>query len=254
MRDNIKLSMLINADENRSIHAHTNDGSPVYGDGRPPAVNKKATESDLSVSGNSPANMSTEYEDKHHLEEEEDEKGKTHKKRRGRRRRLKGPPYICEYPGCGKCFQRSEHLARHKLNHNPKKIFQCPQPGCKKTFVRHDLLVRHLKRHANRIQKERKKMSEGKHDGNRVGSAKRSDVEGSNEEESGAKRKKMEENNLQIANLQGANLRSISMQGDMQDGMRNANVRNTNMAGTNMRVAMQSTNLGNNLELSLIHI
>ena len=251
MRDNIKLSMLINADENRSIHAHTNDGSPVYGDGRSSAVNKKAAESDLSVSGNSPTNMSTEYEDKHPLEEEEDEKEKTHKKRRGRRRRLKGPPYICEYPGCGKCFQRSEHLARHKLNHNPKKIFQCTQPGCKKTFVRHDLLVRHLKRHANRIQKERKKMSEGKHDGKRVGSAKRSDVEGSNEEESGVERKKMEENNLQIANLQGANLRGISMQGDMQDGMqnanmRNANVRNTNMAGTNMQVAMQSTNLGNN--------
>lgn len=74
-------------------------------------------------------------------------------RQRGRRKILSGPPYICTYPGCDKSFQRSEHLSRHKLNHNPKTIFTCTFPGCAKTFVRHDLLNRHLKRHSEKIQK-----------------------------------------------------------------------------------------------------
>lgn len=163
MRDNIKLSMLINADENRSIHANTNDGSPIYPENNAAAVNKETSDPTSGMSQTSQANdiSSLEYTSKHNLTEDgESEAEKAHKKRRGRRRRLKGPPYICDYPGCGKSFQRSEHLARHKLNHNPKKIFKCTQPGCKKTFVRHDLLVRHLKRHANRLLKEREKLSE----------------------------------------------------------------------------------------------
>lgn len=76
-------------------------------------------------------------------------------KTRGRKRILNGPPYICQHPNCNKSFQRSEHLSRHKLNHNPKTIFTCHYPGCDKTFVRHDLLIRHLKRHDNKIQKQK---------------------------------------------------------------------------------------------------
>lgn len=76
-------------------------------------------------------------------------------KHRGRKKTLAGPPYICQFPDCGKVFQRSEHLSRHKLNHNPKKIFTCNYKNCGKTFVRHDLLVRHLKRHDNKIQKQK---------------------------------------------------------------------------------------------------
>lgn len=49
-------------------------------------------------------------------------------------------------------FQRSEHLSRHKLNHNPRTIFTCEK--CGKTFVRHDLLGRHLKRHDAREKLE----------------------------------------------------------------------------------------------------
>jgi uncharacterized Zn-finger protein len=76
-------------------------------------------------------------------------------KPRGRKKILSGPPYICQFPDCNKSFQRSEHLSRHKLNHNPKKIFSCNNPGCDKTFVRHDLLIRHLKRHENKIKKQK---------------------------------------------------------------------------------------------------
>lgn len=78
-------------------------------------------------------------------------KGKT----RGRKKTLVGPPYVCQYPNCGKSFQRSEHLSRHKLNHNPKTIFTCSHAGCGKTFVRHDLLARHLKRHEIKLEKQK---------------------------------------------------------------------------------------------------
>lgn len=83
-------------------------------------------------------------------------------KKRGRKKKLQGPPYICDYPNCYKKFHRSEHLARHQLNHNPKTIYRCPQPYCEKTFVRHDLLVRHMKRHAKKKEmadeKERERL------------------------------------------------------------------------------------------------
>lgn len=75
-------------------------------------------------------------------------------KHRGRKKVLVGPPYVCQFPNCNKSFQRSEHLSRHKLNHNPKKIFSCTFPECDKTFVRHDLLIRHLKRHDMKIQRQ----------------------------------------------------------------------------------------------------
>ncbi|OKL63017.1 hypothetical protein UA08_02043 [Talaromyces atroroseus] len=52
----------------------------------------------------------------------------------------------CTEPGCGKKFLRAEHLARHRLNHSPKQIFQCT--SCPKRFVRKDLLRRHEERHA----------------------------------------------------------------------------------------------------------
>ncbi|VEU21720.1 DEKNAAC102370 [Brettanomyces naardenensis] len=88
----------------------------------------------------------------HHMTDNSEEP--PHKKVRGRKKILQGPPYICDYPNCHKEFQRSEHLSRHQLNHNPKKIYECTEPGCTKTFVRHDLLIRHLKRHVNKLAKK----------------------------------------------------------------------------------------------------
>lgn len=57
---------------------------------------------------------------------------------------------------CSKVFTRSDHLARHYLNHQPKEVYVCDhiiknhngeRRKCGKTFVRKDLRERHLKRH-----------------------------------------------------------------------------------------------------------
>lgn len=59
-------------------------------------------------------------------------------------------------PDCDKVFTRSDHLARHHLNHEPKELFECEaiiedyggnKRKCGKTFVRKDLKERHAKRH-----------------------------------------------------------------------------------------------------------
>lgn len=61
--------------------------------------------------------------------------------------------FECPHPSCNKSFSRYEHLARHKLNHWPKKIFECSyifedtNTKCTRSFVRKDLLTRHVKRH-----------------------------------------------------------------------------------------------------------
>ncbi|KAI8458148.1 hypothetical protein BY996DRAFT_280455 [Phakopsora pachyrhizi] len=56
--------------------------------------------------------------------------------------------YACNWPGCDKSFSRPDHLSRHRLNHEPDKIYMCDQ--CPRTFVRADLLTRHLERHEKR--------------------------------------------------------------------------------------------------------
>lgn len=72
--------------------------------------------------------------------------------------------FVCPHPECDKSFSRLEHLARHKLNHWPKEIFQCryvyPEDGirCSRTFVRRDLLVRHEKRHTSNGVRLHKRM------------------------------------------------------------------------------------------------
>lgn len=59
-------------------------------------------------------------------------------------------------PECTKTFSRLDHLARHYLNHQPKKVYTCgfmvttvngAKRPCGKTFVRKDLKERHAKRH-----------------------------------------------------------------------------------------------------------
>lgn len=40
-------------------------------------------------------------------------------------------PYTCEVEGCGRVYQRKEHLNRHKKDHDEVKSFECPACGAK---------------------------------------------------------------------------------------------------------------------------
>ncbi|KAK9324497.1 fungal-specific transcription factor domain-containing protein [Lipomyces orientalis] len=91
-----------------------------------------------------------------HLADEQQysDSGHSQSQSRKRRRSRKGLEKVfeCDAQGCGKRFTRSEHLARHQLNHEPKEIFTCTWPDCTKSFVREDLRIRHLERHRRRSE------------------------------------------------------------------------------------------------------
>ncbi|KAK7227951.1 hypothetical protein V2G26_000121 [Clonostachys chloroleuca] len=53
--------------------------------------------------------------------------------------------YPCTERGCSRVYKRPEHLSRHRLNHQPRKIHTCAV--CHKNFVRLDLMQRHTRRH-----------------------------------------------------------------------------------------------------------
>ncbi|TLD33470.1 hypothetical protein PspLS_00092 [Pyricularia sp. CBS 133598] len=59
-------------------------------------------------------------------------------------------PYTCEVEGCGRVYQRKEHLNRHKKDHDEVKSFECPACGAK--FSRGDTLRRHMNLHGPRAE------------------------------------------------------------------------------------------------------
>ena len=71
---------------------------------------------------------------------------------RTKRSSRKGLPkrFMCQSSGCHKQYSRAEHLQRHSLNHEPKRIHRCRTDGCRQTFVRQDLFDRHVERHRHR--------------------------------------------------------------------------------------------------------
>lgn len=56
--------------------------------------------------------------------------------------------FTCTVDGCGKCFNRGEHLKRHiRSIHTDEKPHVCPVEKCGKTFSRHDNLCQHMRVH-----------------------------------------------------------------------------------------------------------
>ncbi|KAH7014068.1 C2H2 type zinc finger domain protein [Macrophomina phaseolina] len=51
--------------------------------------------------------------------------------------------FVCGFPGCGRSYQRKEHLTRHQMNHFRAQPLKCPY--CSSTFLRTDTLRRHVK-------------------------------------------------------------------------------------------------------------
>lgn len=59
-------------------------------------------------------------------------------------------PHTCEVEGCGRTYQRKEHLNRHKKDHDESKSFECLACGAK--FSRGDTLRRHMNLHGPRAE------------------------------------------------------------------------------------------------------
>lgn len=55
--------------------------------------------------------------------------------------------HICNEPGCGRAFSRSDHLLSHTRRHKGIKNYKCDYSGCRKAFVRSDELKRHMRTH-----------------------------------------------------------------------------------------------------------
>lgn len=70
-----------------------------------------------------------------------------------------GERYLCDVPGCAKSFSRSDHLSRHKSNHDPRSTYPCSWPGCSKLFVRKDVREKHEYYHRRKLQKQKLKLS-----------------------------------------------------------------------------------------------
>ncbi|TLS21486.1 uncharacterized protein PpBr36_10184, partial [Pyricularia pennisetigena] len=67
-----------------------------------------------------------------------------------RRLLLPEMPYTCDVEGCGRVYQRKEHLNRHKRDHDEVKSFECP--ACGAQFSRGDTLRRHMNLHGPRAE------------------------------------------------------------------------------------------------------
>lgn len=53
----------------------------------------------------------------------------------------------CDFPGCGKRYNKNSHLGNHRRVHSGEKPFYCPWSGCGWRFRRSDELKRHYRRH-----------------------------------------------------------------------------------------------------------
>ena len=53
----------------------------------------------------------------------------------------------CEFPGCGKMFEKRPNMLRHMKLHGDNKSHVCEYPGCNSAFVERGNLTKHMKTH-----------------------------------------------------------------------------------------------------------
>eukprot|EP00118_Oscarella_pearsei_P012814 m.97178 g.97178 ORF g.97178 m.97178 type:complete len:265 (+) comp36935_c0_seq4:16-810(+) len=73
-----------------------------------------------------------------------------HAKAHGKEVKPPGSPvHVCQFPGCGKRFNRPSKLAAHCRTHTGEKPYVCRMEGCESRFARTDQLKRHQKTHSS---------------------------------------------------------------------------------------------------------
>ncbi|KAI1497298.1 fungal-specific transcription factor domain-containing protein [Biscogniauxia marginata] len=65
--------------------------------------------------------------------------------------------FECNLPGCGRVFNRKEHLNRHLKSHDPQLQHRCPI--CGRRYARSDVLKRHVENHPQYSNSKRKQRS-----------------------------------------------------------------------------------------------
>ncbi|KAK6465763.1 C2H2 zinc finger protein [Scheffersomyces coipomensis] len=115
---------------------------------------KGKSNNNLSSTDSSTSSTTSPTISNHTVSTNTDSKDTTHTKPPSRKKRRTLGTFPCLH--CNKIFSRSDHLARHNLNHEPKEVFKCDfliedysgnKKLCGKTFVRRDLKERHIRRH-----------------------------------------------------------------------------------------------------------